>query len=282
MKFKNFTFDIYKNAINIYLRNAYPNGIKERSFCFNNINKFKNAKNLSDLLLIFEKSTISYENSTKKNKYSIQLGSENYPFLKLVLQEANESNDCGFLIDRHTEYLALLDISTSYDEEKKIKQYSRNLKYQIEDEFEKNNIPTYREIVKKETEKLLKIYSNKIVESNQIRVLLVDDDKDILNLIKLNLELLGYTVNTAFNGENAVNEVYHSLNNVMVLDLMMPEMNGFDVIKLTGKRIPIIVLTALTDETSKNNCIKYGAKEVLSKPVDINIIDGIIKKILNR
>ncbi|MBN2546857.1 MAG: response regulator [Spirochaetes bacterium] len=280
MNFKNFTFDIYKNAINIYLENAYPNGIKEKSFCYNNINKFKNAKSLSDILSILEESIISYDNSIKKKKYSIQLGSEKYPFLKLVLLEANDQNDYGFLIDRHTEYLALLDLSSSYEEEKKIKDYSRKLKYKIEEEFEKNNIPTYREIIKKETEKLLQIYTNKKIESNKIRVLIVDDDKDNLNLLKLNLELLGYTVNTASNGEEAVNIVHHDINNIMILDLMMPEMNGFDVIKSISKKIPILVLTALTDETSKNNCIKYGAKDVLSKPVEINIIDKILKKIL--
>lgn len=282
MKFDQITFEIFKKAIEIYLKIAYPNGVKEKSFCYQNILNFNNSKNISELFSIFEKETISYEGTRKKIKYSARLGSEKYPYLKLVLQEGGQKNDFGFLVDRHTEYLALIQTSISYQQENEIKSYTRNLKYQIEEEFERNGIPTFREIIRNETKQLMDIYESKNITSNNIKVLLVDDDNDLLELIRLNLEILGYKVKTATNGEEAVEKVFHDINDIMVLDLMMSGMSGFDVVKFVGKKIPVIVLTALSDEITKENCIRDGAIEVLTKPIEISVLDKLIKNIVKR
>jgi hypothetical protein len=59
---------------------------------------------------------------------------------KTCFTRGGQKNDFGFLVDRHTEYLALIQTSISYQQENEIKSYTRNLKYQIEEEFERNGI----------------------------------------------------------------------------------------------------------------------------------------------
>lgn len=280
MEFRFITFEILKNAIEIYLKIAYPSGIKEKSFCYNNIVKSREAKNISEILSVFEKEVLYYEGARKKIRYSGRFGSERYPYLKLVLQEGNKKNDFGFLVDRHTEYLALIQSSISYKEENEIKSYTRELKYKIEEEFEKNKIPTFREMIRNETKHLLSTY--KKGKSKEVRVLIVDDDLDLLELIRLNLEIMGYEVSTATNGEEALEKVFHEVYDIMILDLMMSGMSGFDVIKFASKRIPIIVLTALIDNFTREKCLENGALEVVIKPVEIGVLDKLIEKLIKK
>jgi CheY-like chemotaxis protein len=281
MKFEDIDFNIFKSAIDIYLDIAYPNGIKENSFCYKNIETLKKATNLSDVLSVFEKQKISTDGSDGKVKYVVRLGSEKYPFMKLVLLETDKKDEFGFLIDRHTEYLALMRESHSFEEEVRIKAYSKEIKYKIEEEFHKNHIPTYRDIIKKVTHDLMFKFKTADVHKNGIKVLIVEDDEDISNLYRVSLELLGYTVSQSFNGEDALNKVSHEFNNIMMLDLMMPMMSGFEVIKRVADEISIIVVTSLSDFNSKKECIKNGAKAVLVKPVEPVLIDKTIQKILN-
>ena len=237
MKIEDITYDIYKKAIDIYLNIAYPNGVKEYNFCYKIIKSLREASTLKEITSAFEEQKISMDIDFEIRRYIVRLGSEKYPFIKLVLQEAEVSGDFGFYVDRHTEYLALASSSKSFDEEKKIKEYTKDLKQKIEEEYDKQKIPTYKQIIKKFTQRLNNIKTSVDITKNGIKVLLVDDDKDVLELDKLSLEILGYTVSVAENGEDAICKVKQEHNDVMMLDMLMPTISGFEVINRVSKNM---------------------------------------------
>ena len=280
MKIEDITYDIYKKAIELYLNIAYPNSVKEYNFCYKIIKSLRESSTLKEITSAFEEQKISMDINFEIRRYIVRLGSEKYPFIKLVLQEAEVAGDFGFYVDRHTEYLALASSSKSFDEEKKIKEYTKGLKQRIEEEYDKQGIPTYRQIIKKFTKRLNNIKTSIDIIKNGIKVLLVDDDKDVLELDKLSLEILGYTVSIAENGEDAICKVKREHNDIMMLDMLMPTISGFEVINRVSKEIPIIVLSSLSDEMSKKICLDGGARAIITKPVETYILDDFIKKVL--
>ncbi|MDD3151070.1 MAG: response regulator transcription factor [Candidatus Gastranaerophilales bacterium] len=104
------------------------------------------------------------------------------------------------------------------------------------------------------------------------RILIVDDDPEIMDWLKLDLEMSGYQTDTAINGVEGLNKALQNSYDLIVLDVMMPKMNGFEVcknIRKVSKEIPIILLTAkgtIEDKVTGFNC---GADDYLVKPFDI-------------
>lgn len=104
------------------------------------------------------------------------------------------------------------------------------------------------------------------------RLLIVDDDNEIRNLIKLDLEMSGYMVDTAVDGQEGLTMALKNSYDLILLDVMMPKMDGFEVcknIRKVNKEIPILLLTAksaIEDKVSGFNC---GADDYLVKPFDI-------------
>lgn len=102
------------------------------------------------------------------------------------------------------------------------------------------------------------------------KILVVDDEQSIVDLIKLELEFEGYRVETAFNGMEAVDKALSWLPDLIVLDIMLPKLNGFDVCKklVPALNVPIILLTAKTDIVDKVLGLELGAEDYLTKPFD--------------
>ena len=104
------------------------------------------------------------------------------------------------------------------------------------------------------------------------RILLVEDEEHLHSAIKLNLELEGYHVSSIFNGKNALNKFNESRFDLIILDVMLPTINGFDIcqsIRLENDQIPIMFLTA----KSSNDDIVTGLKmadDYLTKPFNLN------------
>jgi two-component system alkaline phosphatase synthesis response regulator PhoP len=105
------------------------------------------------------------------------------------------------------------------------------------------------------------------------KVLAVDDNVDTILILSAVLEKEGYHVITARDGLEAIEKVQSDLPALILLDLMMPKMNGFDVcraIKGNPKtsHIPILMLTAKTDPSSRKQGLALGANEYLTKPLN--------------
>lgn len=104
------------------------------------------------------------------------------------------------------------------------------------------------------------------------RVLLAEDEKSLRDGIKLNLELEGYEVEEAVNGAEALSKFSSQRFNIVILDVMMPEVNGFEVcekIRLTDNETPILFLTAKDTSKDKVSGLKLGADDYLTKPFNL-------------
>ena len=102
-----------------------------------------------------------------------------------------------------------------------------------------------------------------------MRILLVEDEENIRAGIKLNLELEGYEVIEAETGKQAISRFENEHFDLIVLDVMLPELNGFDVceqIRLTNTQVPILMLTAKSEPADRVAGLKKGANDYLPKP----------------
>lgn len=104
-----------------------------------------------------------------------------------------------------------------------------------------------------------------------MKILIADDEEDIRNLIKISLEENGYTVLTAQNGKEAWDILVSQDIHLAILDVMMPVMDGFNLLRRIREHstIPVIFLTARTDEMDKVLGLGLGADDYLAKPFSI-------------
>lgn len=120
-----------------------------------------------------------------------------------------------------------------------------------------------------------------------IKILVVDDDKSINELVKVNLELAGYKVLQAYDGVVAFALVKQELPSLIILDVMMPDVDGFTVAKRirendSTKNIPIIMLTALSQLQDKVNGFNIGVDDYLVKPFETEELLVRVRALLKR
>ena len=107
------------------------------------------------------------------------------------------------------------------------------------------------------------------------KVLIVDDEKDFLDIMAERMGARGVEVSTTTSAENALKMVLKETYDVVIMDLMMPEMDGFKALKLFKESRPdlsIILLTANVPEETCLEAIKLGALDVIEKPADLNLL----------
>ena len=115
-------------------------------------------------------------------------------------------------------------------------------------------------------------------------VLIADDEKNIVQLARMYLANEGFTVETASNGKEALERVHQSKPALVVLDLMMPEMDGWEVCRRLRKEsdVPIIVLTARGDDVDKIVGLELGADDYMTKPFNPRELVARVKAVLRR
>ncbi|MBI9048622.1 MAG: response regulator transcription factor [Anaerolineaceae bacterium] len=116
------------------------------------------------------------------------------------------------------------------------------------------------------------------------RILLIDDDKDLCKLLKKNLQTDGYVVVVRHDGESGLNEALMNDYHLLVLDVMLPKISGFDVLtNIRNKRnVPILMLTAKDSEIDKVTGLRMGADDYLTKPFSINEFLARVASLLRR
>ncbi|NYB75619.1 response regulator transcription factor [Sedimentibacter hydroxybenzoicus DSM 7310] len=117
-----------------------------------------------------------------------------------------------------------------------------------------------------------------------MKVLVVEDEADIRNLIKIALESEGYLVNTAVDGIEALKILKEQDFDLAVLDVMMPRLDGFNLLRKIreGSTIPVIFLTARADDMDKVLGLEMGADDYVSKPFSMNELLARVKAQLRR
>lgn len=117
-----------------------------------------------------------------------------------------------------------------------------------------------------------------------MKILVVDDEKLLVKGIKFNLEQEGYQVVTAFDGEEAIMLAHDESIDLILLDLMLPKVDGFTVCRtIRGfSNVPIIMITAKSEDIDKILGLEYGADDYITKPFNIREVTARIKAILRR
>jgi DNA-binding response OmpR family regulator len=116
------------------------------------------------------------------------------------------------------------------------------------------------------------------------RILVVDDEERMVRFIRLNLEHDGFRVIEAFNGTQAINQIRSNLPDLVLLDVMMPDMNGFEVLKLIREvsSVPVIMLTAKGEEDDRVHGLELGADDYITKPFSPRELVSRVKAVLRR
>ncbi len=119
--------------------------------------------------------------------------------------------------------------------------------------------------------------------SNEL-ILVVDDEKTLVKALTFNLEKEGFRVEAAYDGEEALEKVNSLKPDVVVLDLMLPEVDGFEVCRQIRKKleVPIIMLTARSEDIDKVLGLELGADDYMTKPFNSRELVARIKAILRR
>ncbi len=115
------------------------------------------------------------------------------------------------------------------------------------------------------------------------KILVVEDEADIRELIQFNLEQEGYSVTTASSGEQALAQVKASPPHLIVLDLMLPGIDGIDVCRaLSSYDIPILMVTAKSDDADIVLGLEMGADDYMTKPFSPRVLNARIRAVLRR
>lgn len=117
------------------------------------------------------------------------------------------------------------------------------------------------------------------------KVLVVDDDRELIDLVSFNLKRAGYAIGTASNGVEAIKKARGMAPDLIVLDVMMPELDGFEVCEILRRdaataSIPIIMLTALSGELGRVTALGSGATDFISKPFSPRLLLDRIETLL--
>ena len=117
-----------------------------------------------------------------------------------------------------------------------------------------------------------------------MKILVVDDEKLLVKGLKFNLEQEGYQVITAFDGEEAVRLAHDESIDIILLDLMLPKIDGFTACRTirTFSNVPIFMLTAKSEDVDKILGLEYGADDYITKPFNVREVEARIKAILRR
>lgn len=116
------------------------------------------------------------------------------------------------------------------------------------------------------------------------RILVVDDEPRMIGFIRMNLDLEGYSVLVASDGLEALDQVRKHIPDLIILDVMMPELDGFETLRMLREfsSVPVIMLTAKGEEDDKVYGLELGADDYVTKPFGARELTSRVKAVLRR
>lgn len=123
------------------------------------------------------------------------------------------------------------------------------------------------------------------METRQRRILVVDDDPSILALVGLQLELAGFVAEKAQNAVEAVGAVQENRPDLVILDVMMPPIDGIEVCRSLKRRaetmgVPVVMLSAYDTDANRERARDAGANAFMSKPYEVKELIGTVQRFL--
>jgi two-component system, OmpR family, alkaline phosphatase synthesis response regulator PhoP len=122
-------------------------------------------------------------------------------------------------------------------------------------------------------------------EERKKSILLVEDEENLHEALKLNLELEGFTVTSAYDGVAALNAVQGEYFDLIILDVMLPEMDGINVtetIRISNNEVPILILSAKNSSADRVLGLKKGADDYLTKPFNLEELLLRVNKLIDK
>lgn len=119
---------------------------------------------------------------------------------------------------------------------------------------------------------------------NKTHILVIDDDLQILDMLRCTFEEEGYSVDVAADGRSGLNLLTKHNPDLVLLDIMMPDLNGYQVLELIRKKseVPVIMLTGVLEPISVHHSVNLGADDYVRKPFNAPILLARIKSKLRR
>ena len=116
------------------------------------------------------------------------------------------------------------------------------------------------------------------------QILVVDDEERMVRFIRLNLEHDGFRVSEAFNGNQAINKIRSNLPDLVLLDVMLPDIDGFEVLRIVreASSVPVIMLTAKGEEDDRVRGLELGADDYITKPFSPRELSSRVRAVLRR
>jgi two-component system alkaline phosphatase synthesis response regulator PhoP len=122
---------------------------------------------------------------------------------------------------------------------------------------------------------------------SQDKILIIEDDRDIVGMLRYNLQKEGYEILVALDGEDGIDLAKKQKPNLIILDIMLPVVDGFEVCRVLKKdnaaaHIPIVILSAKSQETDKVVGLELGADDYITKPFSPRELIARIRAVLRR
>ncbi|MBN8782307.1 MAG: DNA-binding response regulator [Sphingobacteriales bacterium SCN 48-20] len=121
--------------------------------------------------------------------------------------------------------------------------------------------------------------------AHKTTILLVEDEQNLHEALKLNLELEGYTITSAYDGSAALEALQNEYFDLIILDVMLPEMDGITVaetIRISNNEVPILILSAKNSSADRVLGLKKGADDYLTKPFNLEELLLRVNKLINK
>jgi DNA-binding response OmpR family regulator len=118
-----------------------------------------------------------------------------------------------------------------------------------------------------------------------VRILIVDDEENLLDQLRISFQRQRYIVETAVDGEEALDKIFNSEFDIIILDIMLPKHDGFSVLKeirQAGINTPVIMLTARKSVDEKVKALDLGADDYLAKPLSLDELMARVRAVLRR
>jgi len=114
---------------------------------------------------------------------------------------------------------------------------------------------------------------------NRNKILIVDDEPNVCNFLSEFLDYKGFEPTITLSGKEALQQLESEDFDLVLLDIIMPEMNGFEVLERINQmdsKVPVIILTGVRDQNVANDSIEMGAVDFISKPIDLDRLEQSI------
>lgn len=121
--------------------------------------------------------------------------------------------------------------------------------------------------------------------SNKLSVLLVEDEENLHDALKLNLELEGYEITSAFDGNQALQKIQQEYFDLIIMDVMLPGVDGISItesIRLQNNEVPILILSAKNTSADRVQGLKKGADDYLTKPFNLEELLLRVQKLIEK